>query len=162
MQPRTKICKTFFSRAITQKIVQDFTINFGPQHPTAHGVLRLVLEICKSCQNCVDHGLSQDCHTFQHLAQGQRQVDSHAPAHCRDAASHSRQHAIHHAVRSLRHSRHTASQEPAPCKHIFFSQKETQVSTPQGSKDIGITLRANLMQTPGLAICLLTSSVLQV
>lgn len=25
--------------------VQNFTINFGPQHPAAHGVLRLVLEM---------------------------------------------------------------------------------------------------------------------
>lgn len=32
-------------RAITQKRVKNFTINFGPQHPAAHGVLRLVLEM---------------------------------------------------------------------------------------------------------------------
>ena len=25
--------------------VRNFSINFGPQHPAAHGVLRLVLEI---------------------------------------------------------------------------------------------------------------------
>ena len=25
--------------------VRNFTINFGPQHPAAHGVLRLVLEL---------------------------------------------------------------------------------------------------------------------
>ena len=25
--------------------VKNFTINFGPQHPAAHGVLRLVLEL---------------------------------------------------------------------------------------------------------------------
>jgi NADH:ubiquinone oxidoreductase subunit D len=25
--------------------VNNFTINFGPQHPAAHGVLRLVLEM---------------------------------------------------------------------------------------------------------------------
>ena len=24
--------------------IKNFTINFGPQHPAAHGVLRLVLE----------------------------------------------------------------------------------------------------------------------
>ncbi len=24
---------------------QNFTLNFGPQHPAAHGVLRLVLEM---------------------------------------------------------------------------------------------------------------------
>ena len=24
--------------------IQNFTMNFGPQHPAAHGVLRLVLE----------------------------------------------------------------------------------------------------------------------
>ena len=25
--------------------LKNFTINFGPQHPAAHGVLRLVLEL---------------------------------------------------------------------------------------------------------------------
>ena len=28
-----------------QKKLKNFTINFGPQHPAAHGVLRLVLEL---------------------------------------------------------------------------------------------------------------------
>ena len=32
--------KTALSRRI-----KNFTINFGPQHPAAHGVLRLVLEL---------------------------------------------------------------------------------------------------------------------
>ena len=27
------------------KNLQNFTINFGPQHPAAHGVLRLILEL---------------------------------------------------------------------------------------------------------------------
>ena len=25
--------------------IQNFTINFGPQHPAAHGVLRMVMEL---------------------------------------------------------------------------------------------------------------------
>ncbi len=25
--------------------IENYTINFGPQHPAAHGVLRLVLEL---------------------------------------------------------------------------------------------------------------------
>jgi len=32
-------------RAVGRKKIQNFTINFGPQHPAAHGVLRLILEL---------------------------------------------------------------------------------------------------------------------
>ena len=32
-------------KALTAKKMRHFTINFGPQHPAAHGVLRLVLEM---------------------------------------------------------------------------------------------------------------------
>jgi NADH-quinone oxidoreductase subunit D len=31
--------------AVTEHSLRNFTINFGPQHPAAHGVLRLVLEL---------------------------------------------------------------------------------------------------------------------
>lgn len=30
---------------IVEKSVRNLTLNFGPQHPAAHGVLRLVLEL---------------------------------------------------------------------------------------------------------------------
>jgi NADH:ubiquinone oxidoreductase 49 kD subunit 7 len=30
---------------MTEHSVRNFNINFGPQHPAAHGVLRLVLEL---------------------------------------------------------------------------------------------------------------------
>ena len=30
---------------MSQKELKNFTLNFGPQHPAAHGVLRLVLEM---------------------------------------------------------------------------------------------------------------------
>ena len=30
---------------MAETAVRNFTINFGPQHPAAHGVLRLVLEL---------------------------------------------------------------------------------------------------------------------
>lgn len=32
-------------KRVTKKKIKNFTINFGPQHPAAHGVLRLVLEM---------------------------------------------------------------------------------------------------------------------
>jgi NADH dehydrogenase (ubiquinone) Fe-S protein 2 len=30
---------------VRKKTIKNFTMNFGPQHPAAHGVLRLVLEL---------------------------------------------------------------------------------------------------------------------
>ena len=30
---------------MAEQSIQNFTINFGPQHPAAHGVLRMVLEM---------------------------------------------------------------------------------------------------------------------
>src|ERR1043166_1674804 len=33
------------SRVMNEQNLRNFTINFGPQHPAAHGVLRLVLEL---------------------------------------------------------------------------------------------------------------------
>lgn len=56
--------------------------------------------------------------TFQHLAQGERQIDSHAPAYSRDATTHGRQHAVHHAVRSLWQTLHTTSNAPAAWMHL--------------------------------------------
>ena len=35
---------TIKKKNLTKKI-KNFTINFGPQHPAAHGVLRLLLEL---------------------------------------------------------------------------------------------------------------------
>ena len=34
-----------FLRKTPLSHIKNFTINFGPQHPAAHGVLRLVLEL---------------------------------------------------------------------------------------------------------------------
>ena len=36
------------------KKIKNFTINFGPQHPAAHGVLRLVLELNGEIVNRAD------------------------------------------------------------------------------------------------------------
>ncbi len=37
--------RTAIHQPLAPAKVQNFTINFGPQHPAAHGVLRLVLEM---------------------------------------------------------------------------------------------------------------------
>ncbi len=34
-----------FEKLISEKKIQNFKLNFGPQHPAAHGVLRLILEM---------------------------------------------------------------------------------------------------------------------
>jgi Ni,Fe-hydrogenase III large subunit len=39
---------------MTEASVRNFTINFGPQHPAAHGVLRLVLELAGEIVERVD------------------------------------------------------------------------------------------------------------
>lgn len=35
----------FDSEFVPEKGITNMTLNFGPQHPAAHGVLRLVLEL---------------------------------------------------------------------------------------------------------------------
>ena len=36
---------TLFDSTQTYKSIEPFTLNFGPQHPAAHGVLRLILTL---------------------------------------------------------------------------------------------------------------------
>ena len=45
-QPAILATKTNVEK-ISQEVkeIKSFTLNFGPQHPSAHGVLRLVLEL---------------------------------------------------------------------------------------------------------------------
>ena len=38
--------------------IRNFNINFGPQHPSAHGVLRLVLELAERAGVVVAMGTS--------------------------------------------------------------------------------------------------------
>ena len=41
----TAHCRRIKSHPMTEQNLRTFSINFGPQHPAAHGVLRLVLEL---------------------------------------------------------------------------------------------------------------------
>lgn len=35
----------YIEKPVIEKKIKNLTLNFGPQHPAAHGVLRLVLEL---------------------------------------------------------------------------------------------------------------------
>lgn len=39
-----------------EKKIKNMVLNFGPQHPAAHGVLRLILEL--------DHEVIKECYIF--------------------------------------------------------------------------------------------------
>ena len=43
---------------MAEAALRNFTLNFGPQHPAAHGVLRLVLELDGEVVERVDPGRS--------------------------------------------------------------------------------------------------------
>ena len=43
--PTLSVGEGWKERAMTEAATRNFSINFGPQHPAAHGVLRLVLEL---------------------------------------------------------------------------------------------------------------------
>lgn len=45
-----------FPVVLKQKKIHNFNLNFGPQHPAAHGVLRLIIELSgEQIQNCDPH-----------------------------------------------------------------------------------------------------------
>ncbi len=45
MDGTDKVTRGFADAETTEQSIRNFTINFGPQHPAAHGVLRLVMEL---------------------------------------------------------------------------------------------------------------------
>ena len=45
LHAKKKIIMSFENQIAESKHLKNFTVNFGPQHPAAHGVLRLVLEL---------------------------------------------------------------------------------------------------------------------
>jgi NADH:ubiquinone oxidoreductase subunit D len=65
---------------MAEAAVRNFTLNFGPQHPSAHGVLRLVLELDGEIVDRADPHIGL-LHrgTFAHLQAMDRGV-AHVPA----------------------------------------------------------------------------------
>ena len=50
--PEEEVART----GATESAIANYTINFGPQHPAAHGVLRLVLELDgETVVRCIPH-----------------------------------------------------------------------------------------------------------
>ena len=60
---------------MTEHNVRNFNINFGPQHPAAHGVLRLVLE--RERERREAEGRARDGHAHdERLARAELQVEA--------------------------------------------------------------------------------------
>jgi NADH:ubiquinone oxidoreductase subunit D len=62
------------SETVQEKRIKPYTMNFGPQHPAAHGVLRLVLEM-KGLMNdvgIIDKVLDKHDNTGKKLLRPQR------------------------------------------------------------------------------------------
>lgn len=56
LYPDEESAKWDIDEPVPDKPVQNFTVNFGPQHPAAHGVLRLVAELSgEVVQRCDPH-----------------------------------------------------------------------------------------------------------
>lgn len=45
LKQRTKSAEVVAGDSIANRKIRHYTVNFGPQHPAAHGVLRLILEL---------------------------------------------------------------------------------------------------------------------
>ena len=54
------------SEKTSSTLGQNVILNFGPQHPAAHGVLRLILEldgeVCEILNNCCFFSLNYSIH----------------------------------------------------------------------------------------------------
>ena len=85
---------------------RNFTINFGPQHPAAHGVLRLVLELDGEVVRRVDPHIVLLHRGTEKLIEHKTYLQARSLVESSSAEAFLKQNAVHCAQAGTHHDRH--------------------------------------------------------